>query len=467
MKRKLKLTSATDIREKGFTLPLIIGLGLIAILVGTTMMIRTQGEQTSVFLQKETANSLSVAETGITRTLAQIDRGSNNIYLSNNYDPIDPQSNKTFLGVDGIERSGDEETTQVDSWTNPSNPDVCTQTGTLPNTLLAGTVGSGTYQLLAYRYRESDRTGHLLIQGTKGKAVSRLAVAIEVEQNLIPNSFPGLYASYNINLGNNDILKVERENGTAASAICGNCQVTKNDCVNEEVPQETIKNKIQQGSNSQIDGNVYIANLNLPSPPPLPTNQCSAYNSPPCKIPIDLVSGNEQLPRQVDLDNRELWGHSEIEPYIYEIGNISLSSTDTLTLDSATAPLRLYVSGNITMSSGTSLIHDGTPERLSIFGTAISSQTFTLYGGSTPISTFIYAPNARVTIIGGSSNPDLLGALWVKQWDGSFSNQTEIRIPNSLSSSLAQQFNSPSYENVGIRRNSNSPPISWNRNEAN
>lgn len=466
MNKKIKLTSALDLREKGFTLPLIIGLGLIALLVGTTMMIRTQGEQKNAFLQKETANSLSLAEAGITRTLAQIGQGGNNVYLVNTYDPIDPNTNKTFLGADGLQDSGDESTTGVDSWTNPSNPDVCTETGTLPNNLISGVVGSGNYQLRSYRYREIDRTGHLLIEGKKEQSVSRVAVSIKVNQNLIPNSFPGLYASYDINLGNNDILKVQGESGTSANVICGNCQVSKNDCVSGEVPQETIKNKIKQGSGSQIDGNTYIANLNLPPIPPLPNNQCSAYNPPPCKIAINLISGNDRLPRQADIDNRTSWGYAASEPYIYEIGNIALSGTDILTADSSTAPLRLYVGGNISMSGGTFLIHNGTPERLTIFGTALSSQTFTINGGSTAISMFVYAPNARVTINGGSSDPDILGALWVKQWDGSSSNQAEIRIPDSLPNWLANQFGSE-YQNVGLRQNSNSPPMTWNRNEAN
>jgi hypothetical protein len=80
---------------------------------------------------------------------------------------------------------------------------------------------------------------------------------------------------------------------------------------------------------------------------------------------------------------------------------------------------------------------------LAIFGNPLDTnnandQTVLISGGSQAIDAFIYFPDGRVGINGGSSNPDLRGAVWAKQWDGSNSNMAEILVPDGMGSTLEE-----------------------------
>lgn len=73
MSKKLKIAlkrNSGHQSEQGFALPMAIGMGMVMLLVGTTMMIRSQGDQMTASAQKATGGSLNVAEVGITRTQA-------------------------------------------------------------------------------------------------------------------------------------------------------------------------------------------------------------------------------------------------------------------------------------------------------------------------------------------------------------------------------------------------------------
>jgi hypothetical protein len=93
------------------------------------------------------------------------------------------------------------------------------------------------------------------------------------------------------------------------------------------------------------------------------------------------------------------------------------------------------------MGGSAEIVHSGSPERFRIYGNPADNdngndQSFTLNGGSSTTNLFIYAPDATVAINGGSSNPDISGAVWVKTWDGSNSNNAEISVPSNMGSLL-------------------------------
>jgi Tfp pilus assembly protein PilX len=52
---------------KGFVLPVAIGVGLIAILIGIMVIARSNQNRITATAQKETARSLAAAESGITQ----------------------------------------------------------------------------------------------------------------------------------------------------------------------------------------------------------------------------------------------------------------------------------------------------------------------------------------------------------------------------------------------------------------
>lgn len=119
----LQQRQSTNRRDAGFALPLALGLGFVMVVLGLTMMMTAQSDRITSWQRKESGASLSTAEGGMARTLAQLTVPNNAILLNRNYDTINPQTGKTYLGSDGIFNSGDEETEPIDEWTSydPSN----------------------------------------------------------------------------------------------------------------------------------------------------------------------------------------------------------------------------------------------------------------------------------------------------------------------------------------------------------
>lgn len=85
MNTKLKFALIRRYSDRGFAMPIAIGMGLIMILIAATLMMRSQGDQTTASAQKETARSLGTAETGITRVQSLLNKYGilANIALSN------------------------------------------------------------------------------------------------------------------------------------------------------------------------------------------------------------------------------------------------------------------------------------------------------------------------------------------------------------------------------------------------
>lgn len=65
--RRRRLNS--QINEDGFVLPLVFGIGLFMLIVGATMIFRSQDDQTTAIAQRETSSGLAAAETGLTGSI--------------------------------------------------------------------------------------------------------------------------------------------------------------------------------------------------------------------------------------------------------------------------------------------------------------------------------------------------------------------------------------------------------------
>ena len=68
MSPKLKFALICRYSDRGFALPIAISLGFIILLVVATLLMRSQGDQLTAAVQKNTAESLTIGETGVTRT---------------------------------------------------------------------------------------------------------------------------------------------------------------------------------------------------------------------------------------------------------------------------------------------------------------------------------------------------------------------------------------------------------------
>lgn len=427
---------------QGFSLPTAVGLGSIMLTVGFLMVARAQLDRSTAVQQVQTANSLALAEGGLARSLALLN-GNFQILLRRSFDPINPLTGRTYLGPDGIPKTGDEETVALNEWSNISTNELppCVDPSEFEDILLAGTIGNSTgpnYRLLAYRYNDmgdsdgANDIGTILIQGQgdidtqQGNSNSATAVLVSMNISNVnaDSNFPGLLAE-SINLGNNDVLGSISGNVVCTNAA--NCVVPPDACLNGTPTIEGLREAIGALRNGVVQGEIIIGPLTLPELPTAPTGASNLGN----------ISGNQTLPRSGD---RQIDG-----AFHYIVDDISLSGSSSLTINSMSGPVFLYVSGDISMRGNAIINHSGAPENFRIYGNPADSnnsndQTFTINGGSSATNVFIYAPDAMVGINGGSSSPDIQGAVWAKTWDGSSSNVAEILVPDDLAENLGLDF---------------------------
>lgn len=337
-------------------------------------------------------------------------------------------------------------------------------TGKIPTTAPAN-----TYTVEAYRYSDpdgisnsGDETGTLVVKGhpPHSTAVSRIQQTMNISQSTSPASFPGLMAQ-DITLGNNDVLGAI--SGNVVCTDTTSCVVPVSECVNGQPTDNGLRDAIDALNNGVVQGQIYVREVVWPPIPSIPSDAINVS-----------ISGSTSFPRTGDALGTD-------GAYHYQVSDITLRGSDQVTIDTSTAPIYFHVTGDIDMSGQSTLAHTcsgtanncgtygsglGSPERFRIYGNAddgdsFPDQEFTFKGGATSTNVFIHAPDARMGINGGSSNPDIQGAIWVREWDGSSSNTAEITVPNAM-----QQLLTNAGVVVASASHKTSAATSWSRLEA-
>lgn len=412
--------------EAGFALPITVGLGLIMLLIATTLIVRAQGDRTTASAQKATAQSLSIAEGGMTRTLAKLNQSTPDIspLLKRTYDP------NGLLG------------TAVNEW-NTANMPPCTTT----SNILSGTIGNSTYTVLAYRYDSTTKKGTLVVKGSVPVGVTSSESRVQQVLNVSPKaaSLIGVLGISNIGLGNNDITGI---NGNVACTNTTNCPVPANQCTSltNESNNSAARNAIEAGPQSNIDGKIFLGPINTPTLPTMPALWSGLLPVPTAAFTLQLpnyIVNNTILifPRPADFLT-----HIPGTPYHYKIDTINANGFDITintqknNLTNPTGdPVYFWVSGDINMGGSSQLKHTASadnPTAFRIYGTATTSQDFLVASGASGVDAFILAPNARVGINGtGTIN----GLVYAKSFGEIGANgNAVVNVPNSpaLASSL-------------------------------
>lgn len=401
MNKKLKIPLIPRSSEQGFAMPIAIGLGLIMILIGATMIVRSQGDQMTASAQKSTAQSLSIAETGITRVQAFINKNrgfANQSYPWTSY----------LAGLSNSCTSGTiyNEAAVFNNWV---------------------TVGSGSDQFKVISYTPSATEGVLVVegqvrQGSNVTSTTRLQVKIPLDRSAMPSFAPPAAWAQNYGLGNNMIT------GDVIDAGCS-------------------PGSIDLGKKSQISGTVRN-DPTLTLPPPLAVPKiCTGSLVYPITcgaIRLDAIEGNLTLPRTTPADVPN--ANNEYVYYVAKNGSgnsIDLSGNNKLVITPG-KKVTLYLEGNINTQGGNTKIGhscydtdvpaDGEanagatqvagcePTNFQIFGG--TGTTSVVLGGSNTIDAFIFVPNAFQSGVNGSAQ--IRGSIWLKEWDRANGNHTVI-----------------------------------------
>jgi len=415
--------------HRGFALPMALMVGMVILVVGVTMIIRAQGDQSKVISQKTKMASMAAAETGLTR-IQNMFAGARFAALYNDTDlasAIASDGTPSTTKPDGTtNNTGVTLNTQLTAVANSNSSacgtsDAATKTTTIKaqlaqlRTLAAATTNPGTYQpidtknsyrLVSYKYAGTSgalpgsgvtATGRIVIEGKSAEggseSVSRIMVDIPISgaaTAALPGGTlaPGLWIKQQ---GVNDASKSESTLDMSSGAL--NANVVLNDCTN------AISDSYVSALNTTQVARGYGASRSsvaMPAAPAIPTGV----------TPYALTS-SASLPRSGEI--------AAADGYYYYQRTGDLSD---ITVDhTGGKKYRIYFSGNIPKTSSINSNCDSTsgcqPTDLQLFGTGTSGEICMNGNSDRQVAAFVLAPNYA---LGKTGNGNFLGSYIVKTW---------------------------------------------------
>ncbi|WP_009631634.1 hypothetical protein [Synechocystis sp. PCC 7509] len=420
----LKTAFKISCRNRGFVLPIALTMGIVMILVGVAAVAKSYSLRLNTSARKQTGGSLAVAEGGVARTLAQLTKANNRVLLTGNYDAINPKTNKTYLGADGILNNGDEETTLVNQWTSFGGSSPCSAIASpgTPDATHNGSIGGDSYTLKAYRYHNSSSTGTFLVEGKQNNSVSLLKVTITVDS--IISDFPGVVAVEKMELSGREVIG---SNGNVYydPAFSANKSLTAAAAPGDANRPDYL-NAIKSGtndsfSNDNVAGKIVACKLN-------PT-----FAYAPQGANLGDITDSFNLP---------LAGASSGITR-YQAGKIDIANK-TINVNTTNGSVYIYVNSSVTVKGTAKIVNfrtDGIPPKVGDLRIIISTDSQTQIDGTPCIeNAFFYSPTGNLQL-GGSGggcprigNTNIDGVVWAKVITNTSGSNSGIAVPDDLSS---------------------------------
>lgn len=448
MKKNLNIVLKYYNNEQGFAMPIAVGLGLIILLIGTMLLVRSQSDQVSASTQKSNSRGLSAAEIGITRVQSLIT--SNPVIATY---PLTAATGPSWSNASSIPGIGCSSTVnqQVSSfastytnWQDVSTPDSSKVQFKIvnyqysPSDITQPNTAPGTATLTVEGRVDQSGSGNSATS-TVGTATTQLQVNIPVQPgSVISTPFPGLWVTSTTASGNTN------------ANILAPCD------------QTSVPVTFTPPSSNPNNYQVYRNNLNQPQVP----------NKPSSLIKTITTVAGVTLPQATDITN-QLNFNSATGEYQYSIPSISLTGNNVLTF-SPGYKVALYVDGNINLGGTTGIRHDCTdtngnaisncrPTDARIYGLSANG-SLQLSGNAAICDVFFLAPNYTASINGGgnagscNSGANSNGIYWIKAWTGGTSGN-HISIQQTSANWKDVSFLIPYLPQIA-------PISTWQRQEA-
>jgi hypothetical protein len=308
-------------RQQGFALPMAMMVGMVMLVVGITMIVRSQGDQSKVVAQQAKSASVAAAETGLTRIQSMMNDSSvrfialypmaswstamslanNNTTVTINDTGLNSTVNRTATS---LACSTNDAATKIDQIKAKLASLLVVANGSLTD-IDPNDPSKGKFRLVNYTYTgtsgsmpgSTSQTGGLVLQGQTSNtgfgSASRLAVEVPIsgDASMINTSdtAPGLWIKKG---GVNDGTTFETapttlsNNGArfAANVLFSNCDSTLSDAYVQSVQT----NRVQT-----VDATKTAQKTNFPFPS-LPANP--ATNA----INLNSITASLTLPRAGD-----------------------------------------------------------------------------------------------------------------------------------------------------------------------
>ncbi len=484
----LKILLQRRARDEGFTLPMVIALGLVMLLLGAVSIVKSSEENINAISQNSSSDAIAIAEVGVTKYRELLNQ--NRILTIYNHDQWDTNATITAQTCDDV-------TTAPSNWKyegTAAAPNDTTKWWEIQEDSVDPVDPIGEYRLVSYTYDiDGDLTtnnngqfapdddnpnatdafafndtagyntrGILIVQGrSPDGSEAQIQVEIPLRINNLENFAPVLWvgsgaiaAPGTLDIPNLDDNIVLRSAGTGCStpaAIAGNSNVIsdpRNLPAIDSVPTDATK------KNSIGAINTTASKKLLPVPPP-PT-------TPP--TPTDNKDDNGR--------------------FLYEVTTINVANNDLVT--DGIAKVALYTTGDININGNTTntiTIGNSNAANLANFNngnttnTAVSSHNLEIYvdgnrtininpdGGTVNIEAFIHAPDATLNIT-GSGTVNINGAVWVNNFNNTGTATVNIRS-DKTDTTTAPEPSYKFYTTSATRtpRPLTSTPTDWIREE--
>lgn len=476
--------------DGGYVLPLIL---VTSLLIGTGMMAMAAKAwlgATGSIRQSQGRQAKEIAEAGMARIIEELN--SDYAYLL--IEDLDDWNNTQFLSS------------------------VCNNSNLDPTSMSRGGLinnNTGVYTLTSYDFKGSRFYGGnatLRVTGKKIKNYSSgtdtedasyktLASAV-VEQTVLikPKScegslneevdssgFPGLLGQ-TVTLGNNDIFGTVSGNvfclqcmdqrasqcGLQPATLQALEELNGKDENNNGIEDKLEMEKCLIDSKDKVAGDIYLGGIDIP---PVPTPPSDITFSTPTIIDSSetITAGDNSGRCRVD-DSMPPITHCLISSIDLKGGGSKEKNQKKLTVDTTNGPVRIYVEGDVNFSGGAAIKHipeDQPSTYLGLFGNPADNndsndQSVLIAGASTSNNLWIYFPDGRIGINGGSKGEaldefgvpcdentadctggDIYGAVWGKEWRGSSSTVASVNVPDEFPTDIFNDYGE-SYA-LGIR----------------
>ena len=432
-------------KDEGFTLPVVIAIGLVMILLSTVNLVQS-GEETLLTVSKKgSSNALASAEFGIARYRELLN--NNRVLAVYN---LDQWTTVAGQACDDISDSAGEWADDSSStWRNVSLNETTfsvdfNEDGDQTDTNFV----IGEYKIVNYIYdNDNDTTinnnGDInLISDTfnndgspprglltvKGRSTDGSEAQIQVEIPLGVNTDdlnsldPGLWIRQssvtnfgNITLNSGNVVLYKASSG---SNRCDNVNIAGITAIRDPRNLPPIVNL------AGLTVRTLEGDISTEQTTPTPTDQVNYFNDGE----IILGTGYDDDSSATQASNTV----DEVERYYYTTGaaNLVIDNGESILAD-GTSKVILYVGGDLDINTGANLTN---LIRLGNSSNAATSRYLEIHvngnvdisgAGTVEITGLLHVPNGTVTI-GDSASVNLTGSIWANDWDNTSSDTVTI-----------------------------------------
>lgn len=482
-------------RDEGFTLPVVIAIGLMMILLGAVNIVRSNEENLTAISQNSSSDAFAIAEVGIARYRELLNR--NRVLTIYNLDQwndadADTDDNVSAQACDNIATTP---TGWGDGGTSAAVNDTSKWWQITEDLDGNGTVDPsiGEYKILQYEYdldglvgdadgdgvlddtddngnfdvtddiandtnsdNESDARGLLTVQGrSPDGSEAQIEVEIPLRVNDLENLAPALWLGDGV-IANNNF------GGTGDLELVNNPPTDPND-----PPDNIVLSNSGGGCPpiADIDGE-NVVNDPRDLPPIIAEVTDASKKNTTLATPITSYT---LLPLN-STDNK-----NDDERFFYEVNSDLTIDNASLEADGI-AKVTLYVEGRLNINNtGASSINVGNYDpsnnnissyNLEIYGNSSMDQININTGtGTVNIEAFIHAPDATVNI-SGTGTLNINGAMWVKAWNNSGGATVNIQTDEtSTTTGFQKSYKLYSSSSERTPRPLTGSPTNWQREE--